>query len=208
MLKSGLNKKFDIDVRDACLYVTKRLSEELPEKFFYHNLDHTRNVVSSASQLATIESLSIHETRKLLIAAWFHDLGFIEDENKHEVISAEWVSDWLAERNWPEKDIAQIADAILATHRDSDPTNLLSSLLKDADLSHLGGPLFYSFGDALRKEWEQGKSETIDDDTWWMINYRFLRAHDYHSEAGRSLYQKRKETHLRDVEAKIAHLLK
>lgn len=65
-------------------YVSTQLGQHLPHSFTYHNLSHTINVVKNADLIATETKLDKADKEILLIAAWFHDIGYIEGAEKHE----------------------------------------------------------------------------------------------------------------------------
>ena len=48
----------------------------LPEGYCYHNLDHTREVVSAASEIGSSSDLEDEDMELIILAAWYHDLGY------------------------------------------------------------------------------------------------------------------------------------
>ena len=52
--------------------------------FAYHDWEHTVNVVKEVKILADSSSLPADKVQALLIAAWFHDLGYVENPKNHE----------------------------------------------------------------------------------------------------------------------------
>ena len=49
------------------------------ERFIYHNEGHTESVVQSTKQIAEHYKLKDEDYIVLIIAAWFHDIGYFED---------------------------------------------------------------------------------------------------------------------------------
>ena len=62
------------------------LSNILDENYSYHNLDHTKRVISAAVDIGSNYDLSEKDWRCLLTACLLHDYGFIESHVDHEEI--------------------------------------------------------------------------------------------------------------------------
>src|SRR5690606_12997647 len=71
------------------VYVIELLSNKLDSNYLYHNLRHTQRVVRSTLELIENCEISNEEKEILLIAAWFHDVGYIESHEDHEEKSCE-----------------------------------------------------------------------------------------------------------------------
>src|SRR5690606_36882222 len=86
-------------VKQAEDYVTS-LYESAPENnLLYHNIEHTRNVVNRANEIAAHYELSERDITVLNIAAWFHDTGHIyTDPMMHEEKSVEIMQDLMSNR--------------------------------------------------------------------------------------------------------------
>jgi HD superfamily phosphodiesterase len=52
--------------------------------YFYHDCSHTLEVVSAVKELSIAEKLSPLESEMVIIAAWFHDTGYIKGAENHE----------------------------------------------------------------------------------------------------------------------------
>src|SRR5205085_3432874 len=77
------------DFASARAYVLGRLERELSPLLCYHSVMHTRDdVVMAAERLAALEGVSGEALLLLRTAAYFHDLGFIEQREQHELIGA------------------------------------------------------------------------------------------------------------------------
>lgn len=59
-------------------YTKRRLKAEIPDRNYYHNIGHTRQVVSEAEKLATDSGFSQRDILMVKTAAWYHDIGHIE----------------------------------------------------------------------------------------------------------------------------------
>ena len=141
-------------VKEAQTYVSELLTRELPPQLTYHTLRHTEAVAKECRTLATAASLSPDDTEALLLAAWFHDVGYLDVYDGHEFRSMERAAGWLAQHNVPASRAQLIGDLIKATHRDETPETELGMMLVDADMSNLARDDFRSSAELLRTEWE------------------------------------------------------
>lgn len=108
-----------------------------PESMVYHNLNHTREVVSAADKIGTYANLSEEEKEILLISAWFHDTGYKYTYENHEKKSIELARDFLNKNNYPKENIEKVVSCILATKSGQKPSTLTEKVLIDADFMHL-----------------------------------------------------------------------
>ena len=80
-------------------YVFSLLTKELSGDFFYHNLSHTQRVVNATKELIVGENISEIDANILLLAAWFHDVGYTKGVDNHEEASVRIVTNFLQEYN-------------------------------------------------------------------------------------------------------------
>ncbi len=121
----------------AQAYAVTLLETQLPAQLTYHTLRHTATVAKEARALAVGAGLSPADTEALLVAAWFHDTGYLDAYDGHEYRSMERAAAWLATQNVPADRIRLVQDLIRATHRDEPADTELQKLLVDADMSNL-----------------------------------------------------------------------
>jgi len=123
-------------------FVIHLLNEKLTSSFVYHNIFHTQRVVEKAKEL--VEGMQIDEAsaNKLLLAAWFHDTGYIKQIDGHEEESVKIAALFFRERNVSETIIKEVSELILVTKMDATPVTELEKIICDADCSHLGSKNF------------------------------------------------------------------
>lgn len=161
-------------------YVTHLLGSQLKSEYVYHNLAHTQRIVEAVKELSEHSQLTENELENLIIAAWFHDTGFIKNEKNHEEESVQIVTRFLNERNISTERIEQIAAIILATKLGHQPKSELEKIIMDADCSHLALKNYDEFAILLRKEWELTGFKIISDLEWANQNIQFLmEQHQY-----------------------------
>lgn len=70
-------------VKKAEEFVNQLFKDNLSLDYTYHNFNHTETVVESTKLLLAAENCSAEETEIALLAAWFHDTGYIESWENH-----------------------------------------------------------------------------------------------------------------------------
>ena len=188
-LKKPAKAKVSALVKEAQKYVSEEFAGLSP-KLTYHSLFHTESVVKECRTLAPAAGLSEADTEALLLAAWFHDTGYLDVYEGHEARSAERALEWLAQRQVPAARAQLVADLIKATHRDAKPETELEKLLVDADMSNLARKDFRSRAELLRVEWELVLNNSHSTQEWAELQLNFMLAHKYQSEAGKERYRK------------------
>jgi uncharacterized protein len=168
-------------------YAEKRLERELSPKLVYHGIRHTRQeVVPAVETLADMEGVKGKSFYLLLTAAWFHDLGFVEQALYHELISARIAVQILPSFAYRKNEVEIVRWAILATALPQAPTSLLEEILVDADLDVLGRQDFMQRNKDLRRELALlGKAFT--DRQWYTGQLKFVEGHKYFTASARSL---------------------
>lgn len=183
-------------VVEAEQYVTNFFSENVSPKYVFHNIDHICNVVDASLTIAEGYELTDKEYEILQVAAWFHDTGYSEGAKGHEERSAKIARAFLEARNYEEINIQRVEQAILSTKKSIDPVTLIDRILLDADLSHLGSLLYWDRCGRLRQELAITQGEIMSEKDWYDFELHFLHNHEYKTENGRNLFEKRKEKHI------------
>lgn len=139
-------------IDEAKLFIIDYFSQNNDPKYLFHTLEHTLNVAGQTETIGKAEGLTETEMQAVQIAAWFHDVGYLIQEDDHESFSIRTVRSFL-EKYSVEPVVLQMVEAcIQATKRDHEPLTLPEKVIMDADVSHLGDPDFISISKKLRKE--------------------------------------------------------
>jgi len=180
-------------------YVEGIFKERVGEEYSYHNFTHTSRVVDAAFKLA--DKAGLDKTRKeiLILAAYFHDVGFSVDPDKHEDCSKKMAMDFLSAHNYPPQQIDTVLKCIDATKMQWRGSDHLCLMMKDADLSGLASSEYESISENLKKEEEFRKGESIAEESWIKKNIAFLKNHNYLSEEGRALFSEGKKKNLKKL---------
>ncbi len=155
------------------------LLERSPKHNLYHSLDHTKEVVNSAIEICRGEKRTEQEIEILTIAAWFHDLGYVEKTAGHEEISAMFASNFLINQNYDQNKIDVIIGCILATKVPQHPKNALEKIMCDADLNHLGRRSFIERNNLFRTEFEHYFGRKLTESEWLIKSIEFVTQHNY-----------------------------
>ena len=178
-------------------YVINLLGKELNPIYVYHNIAHTQNVVEKTNELAI--NLDIDEASKenLILAAWFHDTGFIHGTENHEEESVKILTNFFKDFDVSKPRIEAVSKLILATKLGFKPSNLLEKIIIDADCAHVGSKIFEDKLELLRKEWEATQSKNYSDGEWLNVNIDFLtNSHKYLTDYALKNWSKRKDKNL------------
>ena len=165
--------------QDVKRYVFDLYKNALPQKVVYHNQNHTLQVVKAANEIALAENISDKDLEILLLAAWFHDLGFTKELKNHEEISKKIAAEYLSKKGFPKEKISKIQSVIDATIMPQNPSNKLDEIICDADLYHLGTNEFDKKSKLLRLEQEHLTGKKLSDIEWLQENEKFLSEHKY-----------------------------
>lgn len=168
-------------LKKAQEYVFTLLKASEHKQLIYHNYNHTHCVVSAAEIISEGIGLKEKDIELLLLAAWFHDTGYLDAYSGHEKVSMEYAAKFLKSHDYDEDDIVTIQAAIKATEFPQKPKNLLEEILCDADFSHLGDKDFLEKNHLLRLEWELNQ-ENVENYKWPMTEINFLADHTYFTE--------------------------
>ncbi|MBE2246375.1 MAG: HD domain-containing protein [Candidatus Competibacteraceae bacterium] len=178
-------------------YVSSLMQEKLTSRHYYHNLLHTRDVVAYAKEISKGENLTEAEQEIVILAAWFHDVGYTEKYIGHEEESQEIASEFLRQHSFPEEKILIVKNCILSTKYLHHSGNVLESVLIDADRLTMGRPDFKEKGELLRKEWEYYLDKTHTDEEWAQIQVMYLQETEFNTRYAFMHYQKVKDQHLK-----------
>jgi uncharacterized protein len=189
------------DFERARQYALERLERELPASLTYHSLAHTRDdVVPAAERLAALEGIDGEDLLLLRTAAYYHDLGFVEQPADHEAAAVRIVSEVLPRLGYSPAQIDVISGIILVTRIPHEPRTHLQEIMADADLDVFGRDDFWPLNRALRAELA-GLGQPVTDEEWYAGQLAFLQAHRYFTAGARTLRQELKQRHIEELAA-------
>lgn len=178
-------------------FVTALMEEKLPKELFYHDITHTREVANRALEIGKGEKLTNEELEIVAIAGWFHDVGYTEQYVGHEEESQIIAENFLRSKNYPEEKITIIKNCILATKYMHEASNIIESILIDADRLSMGLEDFEQRGELLRKEWEVYLDKHYTDKEWCDIQVKYLQETEFLTRYAFQQYQEQKDRNLK-----------
>ena len=171
--------------------------------FPYHDIEHTRAVVRSAEFLCESEGLDSESSLEVIVAAWFHDVGYVNDPENHENIACLFLQEFLIDHAINDIDQQRLHQLIQATNLVTPPTNLAQKIIKDADLHYLGSHAYLENAEHLRTEWKRIKGVEYTDEEWYQVNIDFFQFHQFYTASAISYYQPIKDENYRVLQNQI-----
>jgi uncharacterized protein len=187
------------DFKRARQYALGRLERELPPMLCYHSLAHTRDdVVPAAERLAALEGVDGEALLLLRTAAFYHDLGHVEQYLNHEAIGIRIAAQVLPHFGYSAAHIQVISGLIMATKLPQSPRTLLEEIMADADLDVLGRDDFFTRNQDLRAERAALGVPTTDEE-WYSGQLEFIQSHRYFTAAARTLRDAKKQQNIEEM---------
>ena len=180
-------------ISEAREYISKLLTTELSENCVFHTISHTLDVVSNAEIIGKYCKLDEESLNILRICALFHDVGYVDAYDDHEIYSAERAKIYLQSKNIDAEIIAQVEVAILSTKTPQNPKDKISKILCDSDLMNLTFDDYFEQIDLMRKEWEKVGKAKLNSQEFYLSSLEFFQSHEYHSKYGKKVLQPKKE---------------
>ena len=188
-------------------FVFQLFKDKLPVAYIYHNFDHTQKVVRAAHTIAKAEGIEDPDLEMLLLAAWFHDTGYVHGFLNHEEQSVQIVGDFLKNLNKDKEFIDKVAALIRVTQVGYLPQNHLEKIIKDADYWHFGSKDYLEICQFLREEWRMTQDKRFTDLEWGLENRRILlTCHRYFTDYAKENWQEVKSKNIFKIQELIQKL--
>ncbi|HSD06844.1 Pycsar system effector family protein [Flavobacterium sp.] len=190
-------------------FVTNLIKDKLSDLYTYHNLNHTLEVVRAVTILCDAENVNPSDKEILLVAAWFHDVGYTKNHVNHEELSIEIASHFLKEKGKSDDYIDTVSNLIRATEKKYVPQTDLEKIIKDADYHHILNDDYLFKCEGLRKEWQNTEGKSMTDLEWAKVNEYFLTtAHKFYTSYAKENWQPLKEKNIKRLRKKIEKMSK
>lgn len=185
------------DILDqASEHVQHFLIEKQPSHLVFHTYDHTEAVVKKTKEIAEEANLNGEAREDLLLAAWFHDTGFVEDPQNHEKKSAAIAGKFLDEKQWPKARTERIKEWIQSTTEGVEPKAKEAKILHDADWSFLGRKRFFRRAELLRLEEERLYDKKYTHREWQQKMLDLQLSTDFYTPEANDLFGTRKNKNI------------
>ncbi|MBV8389575.1 MAG: phosphohydrolase [Mucilaginibacter sp.] len=170
---------YSILLNEAKGYVISMFDSHKKKGLSYHNKAHTQFVVDSAKEIANHYQLNERDYFILMIAAWFHDTGYLNKYENHNEESLNIANTYLESAKIDKSIIAEVNQCIIATKVPQKPKERLSEILCDADTFHMGQNNFNETNKLLKKEIETITKRKISKESWRLKTIELFEAHQY-----------------------------
>lgn len=178
--------------------------ERKPDWAKFHTFEHAKAVVKACREIGAAAGLGAEELEVVTLAAWFHDVGYVEGIHGHEERSVAMATSFLRENGYPEERITLVAGCIRATKMPQNPENLLEQVLCDADIAHLASKRFLESTELVRFEIEHNMGRKLEEIEWLTMNIDFVENHQYHTDYARSKYAKQHASNIEALKRRLA----
>ena len=185
-------------IKESRAYVEEIL-ESLPHGFHYHNLEHTKEVVDAVVEIGTRSDISETDLETVILAAWFHDIGYTCSSDNHEDESIRLMREKLSGLAVEEERIQEISRIIKSTQMPQNPKDELSKIMCDADLYHLSADFFQSRSEELRKELVDTCHADFSEKEWKKVTAEFMGAHAYFTNYAKLVLEPKKKKNLKKL---------
>ncbi len=182
-------------------YILDRLKNELSPNLFYHNLDHTLDVLKATTRLAGMEMLDNHSLQLLETAALYHDAGMILTYQNHEDESIHIASEALPRFGYTIEETGDVSRLIAVTRLPHEPSDLPERIICDADMDSLGREDYFIQAFRLHLEWRIFGIMDVSLTEWFRLQVKFLEKHDYFTAPAQSIRREQKAKNLLEMKA-------
>ena len=184
-------------------YVINLFEENKKENLLFHNIDHTKYVVEKTKEIAGHYQLNEREMLVLLMAAWFHDTGYLFVKwNEHEAKGAEILKDFLEQQHPEEAVIKDAMACIMATKFPRNPHGMLQQIICDADTYNFGTKEFKITNKQVFEELNYFNKDTMSKAVFNKKTYDMLQQHEYYTTYCRELLNERKKANMKKLKKK------
>jgi uncharacterized protein len=174
-------------------FITRLLKEKLPASYYYHNYGHTAYVVEKAVEIAAQENCTPREIDLLIVAALWHDAGYINTYAGHEEAGCVLAQQYLPGYGFSTADIDSVCGMIMATKIPQAPNNKLEEIIADADMEYLGTPQAAEQAENLFREWKH-LNPALTREQWNQVQIDFLQQHHFFTN-----YCKKNKEHIKQA---------
>jgi predicted metal-dependent HD superfamily phosphohydrolase len=192
-------------IQKAENFVFSLCKDKLSPDYIYHNFNHTLRVVNNAKTIIKEEEISDEDAEMVIIAALFHDTGYIEGPYGHEERGADIARDFLIDNGYPEDKANQVARLIKMTKLAAEPETNLDKVIRDADCAHFADKNFSTLSELLREEWRLTEGKSFTDLEWALGNRKMLmQEHRFYTDYGKKELQLLKEENIAKLQEAIS----
>ncbi len=180
-------------------FMLDKLSKELSPNLYYHDINHTLDVLHSAEILMGAEGIDAAEQLIVKTACVLHDAGMLKTYIGHEEASCKLAMEILPAFNYSKQEIERVNQMIMTTKLPQSATDRLEQIICDADLDYLGRNDFFMISHRLKYEWDLHDFKKTTLREWYELQVSFLTNHVYFTKAAIESREVMKQQNLREI---------
>ncbi len=185
---------------DVASHVREIYSQDIWLQYPYHNLAHTVEVVQTCEEIGQAVNLGQEELETLIVAAWWHDVGYQLSKNEHEEASKKMALDYLSSHDYPKEKIQTVLSLIDCTKLSCDQHSTpAQQIIHDADKISMGKKSFIRQGENLRKEWTLHYGKKYSEKQWLKEQAKYLKNNNFLSNYAQQAYGKRRTKNIKKI---------
>ncbi|MFZ2253320.1 MAG: hypothetical protein WAW13_04095 [Minisyncoccia bacterium] len=189
------------------------LLDTLPSHLRYHTKEHTIDVIKETILFALADGVSRGVIEQQVIAAAWHDVGYVEQDKGNEPIAVKLFEN---SASFPQLDveirneiISNIADTTVVIHEGSPNFHMSHSsfgYMLDGDLSNFGRDDFFTCMDKIAEETGVNLSNQGERTKMYAFVIALLENHTWHTEGAHMLRNAKKQRNLALLKSEYANL--
>ena len=190
-------------------YISVLLTENLDEKYLFHNLGHTKSIVSKSIELLEANKDKEVNDQQVLLAAWFLNSGFSLDYKEPMENSCELARKFLTENEYEKEVIDKVCQLIRSAWTKDEPLNEEEKIIKDARLSFYASKDFEELLVLLHMELQNFEKSIPTIEEWRKRYIEILRTeHHFYTDYAKEKWQKKKVSNELDLIGSAAKAVK
>ena len=191
--KYNIKAMEEIITQESEKFIRDLFFKEITDRLKYHDILHTEYVVHQSRIIGQNSGLTEEEINTVVVAAWFHDSGFVSHSNGHEEKSQEIAREFLSSKGVAKDQIEKVLHCIMATKMPQNPDgDILAKVLCDADMAHLSEDFYLDRTNLLKKEWNSDSETKLSRKTYYQETVELFNNHTYFTEYGNSEFSEGK----------------
>lgn len=208
-----VNEMYGELIREPEVREALDLLDNLPENLKYHNKGHTLDVIRETVLFGIHDRANPDVIKEQVIAAAWHDVGYIEQYEDNEVIAVELFYGSEAYKKLSQEDRDEVMGSILDTQiqfSEGGPTLEQESskygYLLDADVSNFGRDDFFEKSELIAEEQGIDMNNPIAKKAFFAFALKLMENHKWKTESAEMLRQKTKEENMEILRAEISEI--
>jgi len=176
----------------ASSFVLEQLAKHLDPEILFHNQRHTVQCVHAVQDIADALELSPSDRTAVQMAAWFQNVGFIQNDRSPIDTSIEMLEQFVEQYEIESVDVELIKACLLSVHDLDKNHEIAHGVFHDAYWYFLSASNHLEMCDRLRGEWSF-RGKTYDDLGWRDFVCDLYKQPRYVTSYGRNVLEKRKQ---------------